>query len=330
MRLPSLTPLHYSLLLSSFLLVLIIGLAGAGYHLLSTLGETQERLSEEVAAAALQQEEIVALLATQGLSLSEAQAALDTAQEEAQRASEQVLSLQEEIAAQPKDIVITSADLSPYLTSVIQLLCVRETGTVASGSGTLWTLPQYGYAVLTNHHVVRNAKRCIAHIPDTDNDTVGVFALNTDNYTHDEDTDTAILALGDDLGESLPLRQYNYAASTLRTCPTTLDTGTPVVAIGFPAYARRNSTVDIPSLGSISSVYRATTNGIVSGFDTSNTSLAYQNFFVSAKIDSGNSGGLALAKDEDGLCVLGIPTWLSVGNYETQGLVQNILNVVNR
>ena len=48
--------------------------------------------------------------------------------------------------------------------------------------------------------------------------------------------------------------------------------------------------------------------------------------YVSAKIDSGNSGGIAFSKDSRGLCVLGIPTWLTVGNYETQGLIQNIHN----
>ena len=37
---------------------------------------------------------------------------------------------------------------------------------------------------------------------------------------------------------------------------------------------------------------------------------------------------VAIAKDGNGLCVLGIPTWLTVGNYETQGLVQNIRNVI--
>jgi hypothetical protein len=56
--------------------------------------------------------------------------------------------------------------------------------------------------------------------------------------------------------------------------------------------------------------------------------LKYQNFFVSAKIDSGNSGGIALAKDGQGVCTLGLPTWLTVGNYETQGLIQNIMNLL--
>lgn len=55
--------------------------------------------------------------------------------------------------------------------------------------------------------------------------------------------------------------------------------------------------------------------------------MPYPNYFVSAKVDSGNSGGVAFSKDSNGLCVLGIPTWLTIGNFETQGLVQNIHNV---
>jgi len=59
--------------------------------------------------------------------------------------------------------------------------------------------------------------------------------------------------------------------------------------------------------------------------------LPYQNYFVSAKIDSGNSGGIAISKTTSGnLCLLGVPTWVSVGNYETQGLVQNINNIFSK
>ena len=88
-----------------------------------------------------------------------------------------------------------------------------------------------------------------------------------------------------------------------------------VVIIGYPAYAQHGPATQI------------TTNGIISGFGPSAASLPNPNYFVSAKIDSGNSGGIALSKDENGICVLGISTWLTVGNYETQGIVQNIHNI---
>jgi hypothetical protein len=96
--------------------------------------------------------------------------------------------------------------------------------------------------------------------------------------------------------------------------------------MGFPSYAKRDATVNIEGIGTVNVIYRTTTNGIISGYDSSLPGNA--NYFVSAKIDNGNSGGIALAKDASGLCVLGLPTWLTVGNYETQGLVQNITNVL--
>jgi hypothetical protein len=105
-----------------------------------------------------------------------------------------------------------------------------------------------------------------------------------------------------------------------------MPVGTPIVIIGFPAYAKRNTTLSIDTIGTVNVIYRTVTNGIISGYDTSQKGEA--NYFVSAKIDNGNSGGMSLAKDADGLCILGLPTWLTVGNYETQGLIQNILNLL--
>lgn len=79
---------------------------------------------------------------------------------------------------------------------------------------------------------------------------------------------------------------------------------------------------------------RQVTEGIISGYDTSVEqpigNLPYPNYYVSAKIDSGNSGGVALSKNSNGLCLLGVATWLSLGDFETQGVVQNIHNVKYR
>ena len=73
-----------------------------------------------------------------------------------------------------------------------------------------------------------------------------------------------------------------------------------------------------------------TTNGTISGYDSSpqNDGLPYSNYYISATIDSGNSGGIAFSKDKNGLCLLGIPTWITTtGNYSNEGIVQNIDNI---
>jgi hypothetical protein len=121
---------------------------------------------------------------------------------------------------------------------------------------------------------------------------------------------------------------YNYSIAGLPSCKSLLPVGSPMVIIGYPAYAKRDTKLTVETIGTFNTIYRTVTNGIISGYDTSQKGEA--NYFVSAKIDNGNSGGISLAKDASGLCILGLPTWLSVGNYETQGLVQNINNVLPR
>ena len=170
-------------------------------------------------------------------------------------------------------------------------------------------------------------------VSDKDSASLGVYALNGVAVTFNKNTDTAAVAIGDVVSATAPsLNSYNYSMSSLRKCPSSISLGSPVVIIGFPAYAKRDTEVILPTIGNVKTIFRTVTNGIVSGYDTSDVApkgnLKDPNFFISAKIDSGNSGGIAIAKDGDGLCVLGIPTWLTVGNYETQGLVQNIRNVL--
>jgi S1-C subfamily serine protease len=146
-------------------------------------------------------------------------------------------------------------------------------------------------------------------------------------------TDTAAVTIQKAVSANAPaLSSFNYGISSMRKCSSSISLGSPVVIIGFPAYARRDTEVNLETMGKVKVIFRTVTNGIVSGYDTSEVvpkgSLREPNFFISAKIDSGNSGGIALAKDAEGMCVLGLPTWLTVGNFETQGLVQNIRNVL--
>jgi|GEM_PF-2056002 len=324
----------YSNTILTILFLLIIALAMIGFGAYRTLSAKQAEqiaiLQDEIDAYRTEIFEAFGMLDAQTIALQ------DELSDTQESASEQLQSLQstlDEQSALPKDIVITSADLTPYLTGVVQVLCDDETGRTTSGSGTLWNFSTVPYGVLTNRHVVDDAAFCIVNITDTSNNTVGVFELNTSSYKVNEDTDTAVLSVGAPLSDTtLASWTYNYKLSDVRSCPSNLPAGTPVVMIGFPSYAKRSTKIDLPKVGEVSIVYRSVSNGIISGFDTAlvkpEGSLTYPNFFVSAKIDTGNSGGMALAKDEDGLCSLGLPTWLSVGKYETQGLVQNILNVL--
>lgn len=292
-----------------------------------SLQETQRRSKIQEAKAEAMQAQVAELTKTEGT--------LSSNNLKTEQINEQIQNLKNSIASQTiaGDASITSSDMSPYLTGSVQIICVDAKGAGSTGSGTLWKFKEVPYGIITNYHVVKDQKNCVASITNSQNKPVGAFALEGSVYTFNANTDTAIVALGTSLAEdNAPKESYNYSLSSLRKCPTTLPVGTPTVLIGFPTFAKRDAKITIPKFGTLDETYRSVTNGIISGYDTSHTSphgdLPHQNFFVSAKIDAGNSGGIALAKDENGICLLGLPTWLSMGTYENQGLVQNIANII--
>jgi S1-C subfamily serine protease len=304
-----------------------------GYKLytrvLTTEATQQELMHRQQEEKAQQETEAAQLLNAQQAELLQTKTELEETKQQSVKTNAQVQTLTKTLEKQSttqKDIVISSNDLTPYTTGVVQVVCSGPSG-VSSGSGSLFTFSEVSRAVLTNHHVVENASKCVAIMTSTANTTTGMFALEGSIYTYNQNTDEAILALGKSLSTaSVPIANYNYSLSTMKRCTSLMPVGTPVVIIGFPAYAKRDTTITIETIGTINSIYRTVTNGIISGYDTSKPGDA--NYFVSAKIDNGNSGGIALAKDANGVCALGLPTWLTVGNYETQGLVQNVSNLL--
>lgn len=310
-----------------------IGTSVGGYLLYKRVVATEEFQKQLMAVQADEnkknEEESSLQLAAQKEELSQTKEALEQAKQESAKTSATVKTLSKTLEDQSqieRDIVISSNDLSSSVTGIVQVICTNQNG-ISSGSGSLFTFKEVGYAVLTNHHVVEDANKCVVVMTNTANTTIGIFALNNAVYTYNQNTDEAVMSIGASLSKSnIPVANYNYSLASMRTCPSLMPVGTPVVIVGFPAYAKRDTAITIETIGTINSIYRTVTNGIVSGYDTSKPGSA--NYFVSAKIDSGNSGGMALAKDKNGLCLLGLPTWLTVGSYETQGLVQNIANLI--
>lgn len=325
----------WHILLAAFLVLfaMVGSLAYGGYRLyqkiLSTETMQRQLVEEQNRVREIKEEAASKLIAAQAEELTQTKEELEKTKTAAAKTTAQIKTLTASLDAQAKaskDTVITSSDLSSYVTGVVQLLCVAPEG-IVSGSGSLFKFKEVAHAVLTNYHVVKNADHCVVIMTNNSNAHTGIFALKPALYSYNTNTDEAILEIGDPLlSSSVPVDNYNYTFSDLKKCVSPVAVGTPVVIIGFPAYAKRDSTISVPTIGSVNAIYRTVTNGIISGYDTS--TAGQPNYFVSAKIDNGNSGGMALAKDANGLCALGLPTWLSVGNYETQGLVQNIANVL--
>ncbi len=289
----------------------------------------REILEKQNQARLAQEEKAATLIDLQQKALDEAKLELTKTKTEAAKTSAEIKTLSQTVKDQsllPKDIVISSNDLAPYMTGVVQVICSNDVS-ISSGSGSLWMFKEVPYAVVTNYHVVKDATKCAISLTNTANETIGIFSLKGSIYTYNKNTDEAVLTIGSAISSSnVPVANYNYALTDVRRCPNNLAVGSPVVIIGYPAYAKRDATLKIDNIGTVNVIYRTATNGIISGYDSSQP--GNPNYFVSAKIDNGNSGGIALAKDTKGICVLGLPTWLTVGNYETQGLVQNITNVL--
>ena len=102
--------------------------------------------------------------------------------------------------------------------------------------------------------------------------------------------------------------------------------GSQVVILGYPVFAQ----VKLSSAGgSLITSSPTVTEGLISGYSPTSQALGlpYFDYYTSAKIDSGNSGGIALMEENGQICGLGLPTWLSTGNYENIGIVHNFHNV---
>ena len=302
-------------------IVIILGillLGSAGYF-----GFKQyQKIQQENIARAQQAQE-------QQKALDQALAEIKKLQEENQSAQEKQKELEQKVAITEisDNSMITSAELAPYLSAVVNVKCYKNTA-ISSGSGTFWKYNGES-AVLTNDHVMMpgSSPDCIAlweYDVAQGNIRGDSFQVDpTADLDWNKETDVRVALIGNDkksAGRS-SAADLNYNLYSLRKCSPKMPIGSPVIIIGYPA-----------STQSKTNTPRTITNGIISGFDQSvqppQGTLPNANYYVSNKIDSGNSGGISLSKDSNGLCILGMLTWLQVGNYDTQGIIQNIHNIL--
>jgi hypothetical protein len=225
---------------------------------------------------------------------------------------------------------ITATDIAPYLTGVMEVICSRMNANGVeqvndTGSGSLWRFPNGTYNVVTNEHVITGNDSCGLF-----NTNIGVYSLDLSNVrTWNSMADEAVIPIVLPTGNTknlTPIDQLNYSISSLRYCPASMPQDSPVIVVGYPAFSSMMGIYNPENM----TKNEITTNGTISGYDSSpkNDGLPDSNYYISATIDSGNSGGVAFSKNADGLCLLGIPTWITLtGNFTNEGIVQNIHNV---
>jgi hypothetical protein len=199
------------------------------------------------------------------------------------------------------------------------IVCYTSVGgfrSISEGSATIWDLGNgLENSVLTNEHVIATNHCQIA----TDGGLIHFLNLKEKRLQWNNHSDALVTTIDD-------VRENFFKISSLEKCSTRMERGSQVYILGYPVYTAKTYE-ELPGIMGVHMPVLSITEGIISGHDIYVENLPYVNYYVSAKIDSGNSGGLALAKVDNNYCVLGIPTWLSIGNYENQGVIQNIHNI---
>lgn len=203
------------------------------------------------------------------------------------------------------------SETSQISASVVNVFCDNKEG----GSGTMFSSEGY---VLTNNHVIAKSTYCLVTIPNT---STGMpeeiyVAVPLIVPTLSEQYDIALLKIDSAYKDSEGKTWGEY----------------PKV---FTAYQSPSScTGEQPKLGMAVKIYGypaasggmnlTITDGIISSFSDDGDIL------TSAKVDSGNSGGLAV-DDKD--CMLGIPSAVLTGKYENLGVIipdKTILEFVDK
>lgn len=187
-------------------------------------------------------------------------------------------------------------------------------------SGSIWW-NNNNYWILTNDHVLEEPynhydycvavaiKDWVAATEDFDNaiqeGEVLIYEVDLNEYFYDptpgSDLAVALLKEIPDFNQPLFLLDEVTVIPNIQECNETYEISTSIKIIGFP---------------SIGPIIPTITEGIIASFEKVEEVYYY---LTSAKIEEGNSGGLAVT--DDFYCVLGIPTVVMAGELESLGRV---------
>lgn len=189
--------------------------------------------------------------------------------------------------------------LAKIMPRIVQVKCSTGNG-ISYGSGTIQG-PIGGstqWEVYTNLHVVGNNSTCVVGLPQ------GADFIPTKTYpttlsrfgSYYPDIDFAVLKVSttNESFDQFPLPICGVAD---------IKIGHRVTVFGYPSFGGDSLTV---------------TDGIVSGIEYTAYGAVYK---TSAKIDKGNSGGLAI--DNNSKCGIGVPTWATSGAFDGLGYIQS-------
>jgi S1-C subfamily serine protease len=212
--------------------------------------------------------------------------------------------------------------LSKFAPSVVRLVCLADSLTrgLQQGSGVLYkgtSIPGVGpYYVQTNLHVVQtedgSQSQCIIAVYPDPSEATSYLIYKSKGYKfYDSRVDLAFLEpiLVEDHSRAGTLAQLGGAAqdSAATSLCSSAGIGDHITILGYPGIGGDTLTV---------------TDGIVSGFEFRSGARYIK---TSAKIDRGNSGGIAI---KDSGCVVGIPTYVQA-QIESLGRILDLNHLLN-
>jgi len=165
-------------------------------------------------------------------------------------------------------------------------------------------------AVITNAHVASDdlsKHECKVIFHKDDNNTLEYWFDYSDNTTeYSETTDMAVLRFNELKNEEeIEIRPLEIGSGGFQLCrESDLPSGTKIYVFGYPSsgsmyYESQNLIV---------------TDGIIGGKEDGN-------YITTAQMDTGNSGGLAVAKINNNICIVGIPTSGILGDAQILGVI---------
>ncbi len=234
-------------------------------------------------------------------------AAVESARKAKEESAQNKISALEEKISQTKTYSLSSIISSwrPIIANVECQFRYSDTGRLyqkSSGSGIAIKFDNTPSAILTNKHVLVDgsgygADSCSAKLLDS-SETLS----SSDIRSSAKDYDLGYIYINN-------LSDYfkNLTSSFPTLCSKKPSLGDEIVVLGYPSIGSKNNLT--------------ATEGIVSGFDG-------DYFITSAKVEQGNSGGAAILLKDN--CLLGIPTFVTLGKVESLARILDIWTAVEK
>ena len=233
--------------------------------------------------------------------------AVESARMAKEESAQNKISALEEKISQTKTYSLSSiiSNWRPLIANVECQFRYSDTGRLyqkSSGSGIAIKFENTPSAILTNKHVLTDsngygADSCSAKLLDS-NETLSSSDIRSSSK-------------GYDLGYIYINNPSDYFKNLTSNFPSLCSQkpslGDEIVVLGYPSIGSKNGLT--------------ATEGIVSGFDG--------NYFItSAKVEQGNSGGAAILLKDN--CLLGIPTFVTLGKVESLARILDIWTAVEK